>query len=131
MKRLQALPLLPFLLSPLALAGQNEAIQVAPAPQVPNAAEGVPGQQALPPAAMDLSGLAFGLLFDQPGDGHVWASSPGWKASFGPSGYTFIPFLGSDAPQNYPLNLRLDQVTLQGEELFPERPGAPQLEGQI
>lgn len=40
-------------------------------------------------------------------DGTVWARGAGWKAAFAADGFQFIPFLGSDAPRNFPLGLRL------------------------
>ena len=52
------------------------------------------------------------VLFDTEADGTVWACGRAWKASFGPDGFTYIPFLGSDAPQNYPVCLQLHSVTI-------------------
>lgn len=64
-----------------------------------------------------LSSLANELLIDEPGDGRTWARGPQWKASFGPEGLVYTPFFGSDAPQNYPVQFDLSQVTLAGEAL--------------
>ena len=64
-----------------------------------------------------LTELGAELLIDEPGDGQTWARGPQWKASFGPNGMTFIPFFGSDAPQNYPIEFDLTEVSLGGEAL--------------
>ena len=63
--------------------------------------------------------------FDRPEvDGPLWAIGQNWKASFDASGFTFIPFFGSDAPRNFPLRLRLAQATVGGRllELVDGRP---------
>jgi hypothetical protein len=52
------------------------------------------------------------VYFDEPGDGLVWALGRSYKASFSPAGSTFIPFLGSCAPRNYPVTFRLASVTV-------------------
>ncbi len=44
---------------------------------------------------------------DTQGDGLVWAHGDDWKASFGPQGCTFVPFLGSKAPRNFPVTVEL------------------------
>lgn len=38
-----------------------------------------------------------------------------WKATFGPSGFTYVPFFGSDADRNYPLRTRIVDVRVGGE----------------
>ena len=57
------------------------------------------------------------VSFDTPGDGQLWARGATYKASFGPEGATYIPFLGSDAPKNYPVRMRLTAASLGGKEL--------------
>jgi hypothetical protein len=54
-------------------------------------------------------------------DGVVWARGSNWKASFSEEGMSFIPFLGSHAPKNYPVTLRLESVTAGGGEVALER----------
>lgn len=57
------------------------------------------------------------VLFDEPGDGALWAKGgERYKARFDRRGSVYIPFFGSDAPRNYPLNLTLEEV-LVGEKL--------------
>jgi len=57
------------------------------------------------------------VYWDRPGDGAIWARGRDWKASFDARGATFIPFLGSSAPRNFPVRLELAHVTRGGEEL--------------
>ena len=59
-----------------------------------------------------LTELGSQLLIDEPGDGRTWARGPQWKASFGPEGMTYIPFLGSDAPRNFPIVFDLESVQI-------------------
>lgn len=40
-----------------------------------------------------------------------------WKANFDGTGCTVVPFLGSEAPRNFPLRLELAQATVGGEPL--------------
>ena len=64
-------------------------------------------------------GIAFertAVTYDDKGD-ELWARGRSYKAGFGAFGATYIPFLGSHAPQNYPLHLRLTGVTVGGESL--------------
>lgn len=61
-------------------------------------------------------------------DGTHWARGSDYKASFGPAGAAFVPFLGSQAPRNFPLafapaSLRRGSTTLGLE------PGAVRREG--
>lgn len=70
------------------------------------------------------------LLLDEPGDGNVWARGSNWKASFGPDGFEYIPFLGSDAPQNYPVRFTLDSVTVAGEAVPTGHSPSPELSGR-
>ena len=72
-------------------------------------------QQPTPPAALQLPRGVVHL--DQPGDGRVWAKGDDWKASFGGDGVAFVPFLGADAPRNFPLALQLVRVTSGANEV--------------
>jgi hypothetical protein len=51
------------------------------------------------------------LFWDQPGDGAIWARGSNWKARFDAHGASFVPFLGSSAPRDFPVQLELAQVT--------------------
>ena len=82
----------------------------------------VDSQAVLPGSLVpgDLAVAAAELILDEPGDGRTWARGPRWKASFGQEGLTYIPFFGSDAPQNYPVVFGLSDVTAAGEPLWLE-----------
>lgn len=43
-------------------------------------------------------------------EGALWAHGRTWKAAFDGSGFTYVPFLGSEAPRNEPVTFRLDAV---------------------
>lgn len=58
---------------------------------------------SLPPGLIDWSRVQF----DEPGDGRVWARARTYKAGFGTEGATYIPFLGSRAPRNFPVHVGL------------------------
>lgn len=60
---------------------------------------------------------ARGVLFDQPGDGRVWAAGATYKASFGADGFVYTPFLGSAAPRNYPVRFVLRKVLAGGRSV--------------
>jgi hypothetical protein len=51
------------------------------------------------------------LHFDVDCDGRHWVRGAGYKASFGVEGATFVPFLGSGAPQNQPVRFALAAAT--------------------
>jgi hypothetical protein len=57
------------------------------------------------------------VLFDEPGDGALWTRGRSFKAAFDGRGATVIPFFGSQAPHNYPLELFVSGVTLGGQPL--------------
>jgi hypothetical protein len=54
------------------------------------------------------------VYFDEHADGTVWALGTTYKASFDATGATYIPFLGSCAPQNYPVSFHLKNITSGG-----------------
>src|SRR5262249_53815027 len=57
-----------------------------------------------PRHALRGQGLGAGqVLFDAPGDGSVWAITRTYKAAFDSDGLEFVPFLGSQAPRNFPV----------------------------
>ncbi|MFT7484834.1 MAG: hypothetical protein ACI9F9_000679, partial [Candidatus Paceibacteria bacterium] len=57
------------------------------------------------------------VAYDEPGDGNLWARGVTYKASFGADGATYIPFLGSKAPRNYPVRMQLKTASLGGHAL--------------
>ena len=99
-------PVNPLWAAPQSPLSQESALQEMANPVIP---------QALDPGA--LAALGEALLIDEPGDGKTWARGPQWKASFGPEGFTYIPFFGSDAPQNYPVQFDLVSASIAGESV--------------
>ncbi len=55
------------------------------------------------------------LVFDQPGDGRLWVRGGAYKASFDERGASVIPYFGSSAPQNFPLDFRVSSCSRGGE----------------
>ncbi|MEM9382687.1 MAG: hypothetical protein AAGB93_22225 [Planctomycetota bacterium] len=74
------------------------------------------GAMVQPDAAL-LHALDDALFLDEPGDGRTWARGATYKASFGAEGFTYRPFLGSDAPRSFPLAIDLQSVTIAGDAL--------------
>jgi hypothetical protein len=71
------------------------------------------------------------LRFDERGDGVIWAKGKGWKAAFDGEGATIVPFMGSDAPRNFPLVMRASTATLGGGALDVRSPDAAVREGNV
>jgi hypothetical protein len=105
------LPAQGFQDSPRALAGYPAApATAAGAPHL----EGAPGQiaQRLVEAETPRS-----VVFDQPGDGRLWALGATYKASFAADGFVYVPFFGSQAPKNYPVRFVLRAVRVGQRDL--------------
>lgn len=64
------------------------------------------------------------VTFDEPGDGRIWAAGATYKASVGAEAFTYVPFLGSDAPRNRPVTFALLGATVEGHALALS-PGEP------
>ncbi len=62
--------------------------------------------------------------------GALWARAEGYKARFDGGGATYIPFLGSDAPQNYPVRFRMSSIRAGGVELGFDAAALPQRHGE-
>ena len=67
-----------------------------------------------PPMQRTLGELARHVVVDQPQPGDLWAGSATWKANCTPMGLTFIPFLGSTAPRNFPVAFDLRSIRVGG-----------------
>jgi hypothetical protein len=52
------------------------------------------------------------VLYDEPGDGRLWARGASWKASFGSEGAVYFPRVGPDEPRSLPHSLSPDSVTI-------------------
>ena len=57
------------------------------------------------------------VLFDAPGDGSVWAVTSSYKAGFDSDGLEFVPFLGSQAPRDFPVRFALESARLADGQL--------------
>jgi hypothetical protein len=56
------------------------------------------------------------------GDDSLWARGANYKAHFTERGFSFVPFLGSDAPRNFPLRLVVEEIAYGGKAIaFRER----------
>jgi hypothetical protein len=53
-------------------------------------------------------------MFDVDEHGTHWVRGATYKASFGPFGSTYVPFLGSRAPRNFPVTMRIASITAGG-----------------
>lgn len=69
---------------------------------------------------------------DTAADGTIWARGGNWKASFAANGVQFVPFLGSDAPRNYPLGMSWLGATAGGEAIASDTtPAATATPGRV
>ncbi len=92
-------------------------------------------EQPAPPRVPPLEGLGLSrlpappLLFDEPGDGAIWVRGETYKASFDAAGATYIPYLGSHAPRNFPVRFTVNAVSAGGRTLALAEAVAPRREG--
>jgi hypothetical protein len=73
------------------------------------------------PAAIMNQDPWSGVLYDEPGDGRLWAVGASWKASFGADGVVYFPRTGASEARRLPHALSPDLVTIGGESLPFER----------
>ncbi len=101
-------------------------VKVAPAPLAKGAASPaglptMPVQQSPAKGELRRDGRRMAMpeqvVHDVAADGTLWAHGTTWKGHFDDHSFTFIPFLGSEAPRNYPLTLRLAAVQSGAEHL--------------
>ncbi len=65
-------------------------------------------QQAPDITNLSTAATARGVVHrDHPGDGNLWLHGDDWKAALDGQRFLFVPFLGSDAPQNWPVSVAL------------------------
>jgi hypothetical protein len=98
----------PHTISPLSAAERTRLM--GKTPRTPHATDTV-AQRVLASPRLQVDRV----LFDAPGDGSLWAVGRTYKASFGQQGFTYVPFLGSDAPRNFPVQFKLRAVTVGGQ----------------
>lgn len=81
------------------------AVAAQPAPRAHRRVSGLAPDLAAGPTARHDS-----VLYDEPGDGRIWAVGATFKASFGADGLCYVPYFGADAPQNFPVRFVLQAV---------------------
>lgn len=79
------------------------------------ALQGVPAPAGSPPSP--LGGVHDHLYVTKHADG-TWIRGRSYKARVAPGGFRYIPFLGSSAPRNHPLDMRLRSARIGGNELL-------------
>ena len=89
----------PAKVAPAAIDKQAPATNAAPAAATATAA---PQRKDQLPTNSRLMALPTTVVHDTTADGTLWAHGSTWKGSFAAGSFTYIPFLGSDAPQNFP-----------------------------
>lgn len=57
------------------------------------------------------------VVIDQPTKGDTWVRGRTYKASFDANGATYIPFLGSNAPHNFPVRVELESMRIGGFDI--------------
>ncbi|MEM6568990.1 MAG: hypothetical protein AAF957_11295 [Planctomycetota bacterium] len=72
----------------------------------------LPGHPEVP-----LLALPDHVVHDRSPDGAFWAVGSTYKASVGQDGFRYVPYLGADAPRNFPLHLRLERATVGAGDL--------------
>ncbi len=80
--------------------------------------------------AADPDSKFIGPIFDQPGDGAIWVHGLTFKAKFDRHGFEYIPFLGSDAPQDYPVDFTIESARVGATELGWQADVEPALDGE-
>lgn len=81
----------------------------------------------LPNGTMFRAGLPRDqVLFDDVGP--IWAEGGNYKASFSASGFTFVPYFGAEAPENYPLTITLESAQF-GAAVTPLAVRSPRRQG--
>jgi len=85
-------------------------------PQAANALAAPPARELTAPPRATRSDHSR-LYFDVATDGTVWVRGRTYKASFAADAATYVPFLGSSAPRNFPVGLHVESVTIGGEPL--------------
>jgi hypothetical protein len=68
---------------------------------------------------------------DSDEDGRHWVRGADYKASFGPDGATFVPFLGSAASRNWPVRLQLAAAQRGAHEVELRTPSVEREEDRI
>ena len=57
------------------------------------------------------------VVIDRAADGTLWALGGSWKAAFDGASCRYVPFFGSKAPRNFPLDLAVRAATVGGQPM--------------
>lgn len=71
------------------------------------------------------------VVIDQPTKGDIWVRGRTYKASFDASGATYIPFLGSNAPHNFPVRVELESMRIGGSDVELSTRGIARVDNEI
>jgi hypothetical protein len=96
-----------------------------PAPARRGGSQRPAGKPELPARIADVFADPNTVLFDRGSDGWLWACAARYKVGFGAGRAEFIPFLGAEAPRNYPVGFQLAELTVAGRPLALVRNAAP------
>ncbi|MBK7645260.1 MAG: hypothetical protein IPJ19_19820 [Planctomycetes bacterium] len=121
---------------PARVAPPSAPVEIAKRPPAPEAQVGSPARFARPELASTAPHSAAGpkqahasqpaalppfdrkqVFHSSEDDGTPWVRGESYKARFGTEGASYIPFLGSAAQRNFPLDLHLESVALGGEPI--------------
>jgi len=110
---------IPFLLALAGVAAASEGRVIRQQPSVADRESAPSSPEADGPARVLTPPRALHdqLYFDVATDGALWVRGRTYKASFDATGATYIPFLGSDAPRNYPVGLSLASARTGGQSI--------------
>ncbi len=97
----------------LPITGTRTPIVLTPVEHIPGTEDSLVSD--MPQAALG-SMMGKHMLYDQH-NGVQWAMGADYKASASSTGFSYMPFLGSDAPKTYEFKMRLASATLGGEAI--------------
>lgn len=124
-------------LLPVAAAAQTSSTPLRPRPEANDAGPAspaptlVPGRRDAPALSRDdAARRARALGFDRGSDGALWVRGRTYKARFDADGATYIPYLGPDAPRNYPVRFELASVVAGGSQLAMRRASGAERDGE-
>ncbi|MCP5024129.1 MAG: hypothetical protein GY930_20470 [bacterium] len=97
----------------LAVTGTRTPIVLTPQEHIPGTEDSMVSDMPQPALG---STIGKHMLYDQQ-NGVQWAMGADYKASASSTGFSYMPFLGSEAPKTYEFKLRLSSATLGGEAI--------------
>jgi hypothetical protein len=83
-----------------------------------------------PTASRYLAGVESRVFVDTQESGAIWALGDTYKAGFDVEGATYVPFLGSASPQNFPVHFRVASIEVGGRSIPFDASVLPVRDGQ-